>query len=147
MEGAPSRFLASECHHDPRSHFFTEKCPFFRSALRPARSFFPAAQRQRKFRLFGRNSRVLPLFEHLKLLPNGRNNVDTHRAAEATRAQGGVGMKLPVYQHHRRHVLCALLAVKNSPNRHATDGRLACHGRQGGGAVGVLTNLAQDASV
>ena len=31
-------------------------------------------------------------------------------------------MKLPVYQHHRRHVLCAQLAVKNSPNRHATDG-------------------------
>ena len=44
-------------------------------------------------------------------------------------------------------MLCALLAVKNSPNRHATDGRLACHGRQGGGAVGVLTNLAQDATV
>ena len=56
-------------------------------------------------------------------------------------------MKLPVLQHRRRHVLCALLAVKNSPNRHATDGRLACHGRQGGGAVGVAHNLAQDATV
>ena len=48
-------------------------------------------------------------------------------------------MKLPVYQHHRRHVLCALLAVKNSPNRHAIDGRLACHGRQGGGQSVWLT--------
>ena len=44
-------------------------------------------------------------------------------------------------------MLSALLAVKNSPNRHAADGRLACHGRQGGGAVGVAHNLAQDATV
>ena len=44
-------------------------------------------------------------------------------------------------------MLCAQLAVKNSPNRHAIDGRLACHGRQGGGAVGVAHNLAQDATV
>ena len=43
-------------------------------------------------------------------------------------------------------MLCALLALKNSPKRHATDGRLACHGRQDGAAVGVLTNLAQNAT-
>ena len=41
----------------------------------------------------------------------------------------------------------AHLAVKHAPKRYTSDGLLAWHGTQGGGAVGVLTNLAQDATV
>ena len=82
------------------------------------------------------------------MLLNGRNKGDTNRAIEADRqAHGRVGMKPPVLQHYRRRVLHAHLAVKHAPKRHTSDGLLAWHGTQGGGAVGVLTNLAQDATV
>ena len=44
-------------------------------------------------------------------------------------------------------MLRAHLAVKHAPKRHTSDGLLAWHGTTGGGAVDVLTNLAQDATV
>ena len=49
MEGGPSRFLSSQCHHDPRSHFFAEKVPFFSFFAFGAEALFPAAQRRENF--------------------------------------------------------------------------------------------------
>ena len=53
MEGGPSRFLSSQCHHDPRSHFSLEKVPFFAPSAGTRAGTLPCRAAPENFSSFG----------------------------------------------------------------------------------------------